>query len=198
MPSSRSGMTCTRTGGPPSAPCENKPPTLRPHPTRGGGATGERPLGQRGPDLSHQVEIEVEVVERCELRTEHLAGKNEVPDRSPAEVPAGVAWTTVLDGARVAGVRGVADHQLAVSGEEGPVPTVAGREDAVEKVISHRREAKQIAGRSEAHQVARPILGEHPHGGGRDARGLGRHLAYRQATHRVAFEAEGRDAGGAL
>src|SRR5690349_10974418 len=110
-------MICTRTGGPPSAACENRPPTLRPHSARRRGARGERALRQRGADLSHQVEIEVEVVDRGELGPEHLAREDEVPERTAAEIPARVARTVVLDRARVASERGVANHQLAVSGE---------------------------------------------------------------------------------
>src|SRR2546422_11005269 len=98
-------MTCTRTGGAPSAACPNKaPPAHPPGPRRCRGRPGKRSPGQCRPDLAHQMQIEVEVMQGGKLRAEHLAGQKEVAKRAAAEPPAGVARAIVLDGTRVAGV----------------------------------------------------------------------------------------------
>src|SRR6266852_9802363 len=132
-------------GAAPSAPCAKRPPTLRPRPGGRGRARREAALDERRAHLAHQMQVEVQVVQRGELRAQHLPRQHEVPERAPAEVRAGVARAAVLYRTRVPGVRRVADHELALSGEERPVPGVAGGQDAIEEVISYGREAKQIA-----------------------------------------------------
>src|SRR5262245_53611328 len=130
-------MIWTATGGAPSVVCPNRPPTLGPDPPGRGRAAGERAFRERAPDLPHEVQIEVEVVHRRELGADHLAREDEMTERPATEVRARVARTAVLDRSRVASVRGVANHQLALSGEQRPVPRVASREHAVEQVIPH-------------------------------------------------------------
>src|SRR5207249_5649505 len=144
----------TRGGALPSAPCEKRLPTLRPRPGGGRRARGEAALRQRGAQLAHQVQIEVQVVQRGELGAEHLAREHQVPERPPAEARAGVARAAVLDRTRVPGVRGVADHHLALSSEERPVPGVAGGQDAIEEVISHGREADRKSTRLNSSHVS--------------------------------------------
>src|SRR5262249_48193795 len=125
-------MIWTATGGAPSVVCPNRPPTSGPDPARRRGPDGERPFRERAPDLAHEVQIEVEIVHRRELGAEHLAREDEMAERPAAEARARVARTVVLDRTRIASVRGVADHQLALSGEQRTVPRVASREHAVE------------------------------------------------------------------
>src|SRR5262249_11566918 len=114
------------------------------------------------------------------------------------EAVTGVARTAVLDRSRVAGVRGVADHHLALAGEQRPVATVPGRKDAVEEVIPHSDEANQIARRADAHQIPRRRGGERAARRGGDAGGLRRRLADRPPADGVAVEAERGDRRRAL
>src|SRR6185295_18363672 len=104
-PRTRNGAIWIANGGaaPPPAVCANAVPTPSgPGSARDGGAARVRALGQRVPHLAHEPQIEVEIVERGELRPEHLARHHEVAERAPAEVQARVAGTSVLDRARVA------------------------------------------------------------------------------------------------
>src|SRR5262249_57874704 len=119
-----------------------------------------------------------------------LAREDEMAERPAAEARTRVARTVVLDRTRIASVRGVADHQLALSGEERAVPRVASREHAVEQVIPHGYEAKQIAGRPDAHEIPRAVRRKARDGRRGDARGLRGRLADRQSADRVAVERE--------
>src|ERR1043166_1768976 len=141
-------MIWTRAGGAPSAAgCPNNPPTPRPGPRRSRRAGGKGPLDQGGANLAHEIQVEMEVVHGRELGSQHLTAEHEMPERDTAEMPAGVARTVVLDGTRIAGVRGIANHELALAGEQRPVATVARRQNAIEEIVSHGHEAKQIARR---------------------------------------------------
>ena len=85
---------------------------------------------------------------------------------------------------------GVADGELALRGEDGAVARVAGRHHAVEEVESHRDEADQLLGRPDAHQVARPVLGQQRDGVARDAASQAALLADREPADGIAVEAE--------
>src|SRR5919204_4818650 len=101
-PRRTSGMIWTGSGGPPPAPvCAHAVLTLRPCPAGPRRPGREAALGERAANLAHQLEIEMEVVEGGELRPQHLAGQNQMPERAAAEVAAGVARAPVLDRARV-------------------------------------------------------------------------------------------------
>src|SRR5205814_10195361 len=102
-------MICTRAGGAPSLGCPNNPPTLRPRSRCCRRPGGKGPFRERGSNLAHEVQIEMEVVHGRELGAEHLMAEYEVSERTTAEVRAGVARAVVLDRTRVAGVRGIAD-----------------------------------------------------------------------------------------
>src|SRR5439155_25243549 len=134
-------MIWTSAGGAPSAAgCPNNPPTLRPGPSCSGRPVGKGPLGEGGANLAHEIQVEMEIVHGRELGTQHLTGEHQMPERATAEVPAGVARTAVLDGTRIAGVRGIANHELALAGEQRPVATVARRQNAIEEIVSHGHE----------------------------------------------------------
>src|SRR5437870_6746311 len=149
--------TLYRAGGPPPSPvCANAVPTSGPRPARHRPAAREGTLPERGPELAHETQVEMEVVQRRERGAEHLPRQDEMTQRTPAEAPTGVAAAPLLHRPRIAGVTGVADHELAVPREEHSVARVARRQDTIKQVISHCHEAKQIAGRADAHQAARP------------------------------------------
>src|SRR5258705_8581003 len=186
-------MLYTAGGPPPSPVCVNADPMSGPRSQRDGGTPGEAPLGDRRAHLAHQPEVEVEIVQRREPGAEHLTRQHEMAERTPAEALAGVAAAARLHRTRITRVRGVANHQLALAGEERPVARVAGREDAVEKVISHGGEAKQIARRADAHQVAGPLAGQERDGLLRDAGRFRSRLSDREPADRVAIEAERRE-----
>src|SRR3989441_4649981 len=191
--------TLYRAGGPPPSPvCANAVPTSGPRPARHGPAAPEGPLPERGPELAHETQVEMEVVQRRERGPEHLPRQDEMAQRTPAEVPAGVANAPLLHRARIAGVTGVADHDLAVPREKRSVARVARRQDTIKHVISHRHEAKQIAGRADTHQVARLRVREPGDGRRRHPRGIGWRLPDRQPADGIAVEVERREPGGAL
>src|SRR5437762_3385632 len=190
-------MLYTAGGPPPSPVCANAPMS-GPRSDRRGGALGEGALGERCADLAHQLKVEVKIVQRREPRTEHLTRQHEVPECTAAEALAGVAGAAHLHRARIPRVRGVANHELALAGEERPVARVPGREDAVEEVISHGDEAKQLAGRADTHQVPRSLARQEHTGPRRDARRLRPRLPDREPSHRVPVEAERRETGAAL
>src|SRR5207244_6846893 len=108
----------------PSPVCVNTEPTSGPRSERRGGALGESALAERRPDLAHELEVEVEIVQRREPRTEHLPRQHEVPECTAAEALAGVAGATRLHRARIPRVRGVANHELALAGAARPVAPV--------------------------------------------------------------------------
>src|SRR5688572_25328704 len=148
MPTSSSGnASCISTGGlPPWPVCANAgAATTRssrrscPGAGRDGRSLGKAALRQGGADLSHQMQVEVEVVHRRELRAEHLARHHEMAQRPAAEVRARVTRAPFLDRPRIASVNGVAYHQFALAGEERPVASVAGGQDTIEEVIPHAR-----------------------------------------------------------
>src|SRR5262245_51990338 len=153
IPSSTNGASCIQAGGaPPTGPvCPNALPTSGPHARGARDPLREGALGERASNLAHQPEVEVKVVQGREPGSEHVAGEYEMAEGSAAEVPAGVAVASLVDRTRVARVHGIADHQLALSGEQHAVPPVSGRQHAVEQVIAHGGEANQIAGRADAH-----------------------------------------------
>src|SRR5690242_10372865 len=118
-------MTCTNAGGGRSAACaKSDPPTLRPD-ARGRRRTrGKGALRERRAYLAHEAQVEVQIVDGRKPGGEHLAAEREVPERTATEARTRVARAVVLDRTRVAGVRGVSNHQLAPAGEERPVATV--------------------------------------------------------------------------
>ena len=75
-------------------------------------------------------------------------------------------------------------------GETGAVAPVAGRQHAVEQVVSHADEAEEILRQSDAHQVARPLLRQRRR---RHRRHLPRDAALlpdTQTPHRIAWKVE--------
>ena len=92
---------------------------------------------------------------------------------------------------------GVADHQLAVSGEQHAVPRVSRRQNTIEEVIPHAHEAKQIRRGTRAHQIARAIARQQPDRERRDARRLVGRLADGQSARGVAVELERHELAGA-
>ena len=79
----------------------------------------------------------MQIVQRRQLGAEHLLREHQMAECATAEVRACVACTLLLHRPRIAGVTGIADHELAFAREEHPVPPVAGGQDTIEEVIPH-------------------------------------------------------------
>src|SRR5688572_14140384 len=139
----------------------------------------------------------MEVVQRRQGGAQHLSGHHEMTERAAAEPPPCRARTRLLDWTRITGMAGVADHELAFAREKHAIAAVARGEDAIEEVISHAHEAKQIIRRSDTHEIPGPVRGQTRDRRGRDlARALGR-LADAEPTDGIAIEAEADELGGA-
>src|SRR5207245_6188343 len=133
--------TLRKAGGPPPSPVWPNPvPTSGPRPARHGGAAREGTLPQRRPELAHETQVEMEVMERRQHGAEHLPRQHQVAQRTTAEARAGVAPAPFLHRPCIPRVTGVADHELAVPREEHSVARIARRQDTIKQVISHGHE----------------------------------------------------------
>src|SRR3970282_2907206 len=94
----------------------------------------ERALSNGGADPPHQVEVEVEVVVGGQDGGGDFPGVEQVPQVGARVAPADGAGAARVQGARVAGIGGVADVQAPRRGEQVPVAGVAGGQHAVHHV----------------------------------------------------------------
>ena len=70
------------------------------------------------PDISHQVQVKEQIMDRAESECEDLAGIEQVPEIGPREISAGVAPAISVDRLVVPFVLRVPDHNLAEGREE--------------------------------------------------------------------------------
>src|SRR5262245_8043403 len=118
MPKSTTRKPTLRNGGgPPPLPSPDWPnpvPTSGPRPARRRRAAGERAFPERRPELAHETQVEMEVVERGQHGAEHLPGQHQVAQRTAAEPRARVTSAPLLHRPCIPSVTGVTDHELAV------------------------------------------------------------------------------------
>src|SRR5689334_9701793 len=88
-------------GGPPSVGWPNAP-TSGPRPRGRRRPLREGTVGEVGAHFAHEMQVEVEVVQRRQLGAEHLARHHQVPEGTAAEPPTPVAGAVVLDRPRIA------------------------------------------------------------------------------------------------
>lgn len=91
---------------------------------------------------------------------EVFARKEEVAEVSAAEVAAGIAAATFVEGALVVPVRRLANVRAAFIDERRPVPSFPSGHDAVEQVNAGRYRRRDVFGAPHAHKVAYFIGGE--------------------------------------
>src|SRR5688572_30849544 len=108
---SASGAICTTNdgGSPAPGPCAHAMLTSRPGAGGHRGASREDALGQRRTNLAHQLEVEVQVVQRRQLRAQHLVRQVQMAQGTSAEPATRVAGAVLVRGSRITRVTGVAD-----------------------------------------------------------------------------------------
>ena len=137
-------------------------------------------------------------MDRRQDRPEHLLGQKQVAEIRAAEPAAGQAVATLLDRPRVDAVRGIAKFDISFIRKTSCVAAIAGRHHAVEEIDPGGDGVEDVLRAADAHQVARPVLGQKV---GRDGEGLAdlvAPLADADAADGVAVEIEGQQGLGAL
>src|SRR5580704_8039349 len=167
-------------------PCEPGGHKRRPGARRDGVAGG-----------SHEVEQLRQVVVAQQPRAEHLLRAEQMAEVRAAELRADGAAALRVERRLVADERGVADVQLARAGNGAPVAPAARRIHAVEHVDARVDGHQQIGNRADAHEVARPVLGQQTGGETRHPVAVLSRLADGKAADRATVEVEGRERGGA-
>ena len=115
---------------------------------------GEAVLGDGGANLPGEAVHVGEVVDRGQDRAEHLVGQEQVADRAPVVVGAGVAIAARLDRGCVGLVDGVAQLDGADGRQATGVAAVAGRQDTVEDVDAGGDGVDEVPRTADTHQIA--------------------------------------------
>src|SRR2546425_3590267 len=93
----------------------------------------QTPFGDRTPEVGHQPEEEVNVVQAEEPERQQLLGDEEVAEIRARKSPTRVAATTLLERPGVTGVLRMLDHERAIGGEALAVAGGPGGEHAIEE-----------------------------------------------------------------
>lgn len=128
----------------------------------------------------------------------NLSAFVEVAEVGPAEVPAGVAGTGLVQGPPVLGVLDVLDGEPPPAGEKRPVPGVSRREDAVEEVYPPVDGLQDVLDVPHAHQVTGFVLGQEGAAPFKDLEELGLGLTQAEAPERVPVEVHLQEVGDAF
>ena len=114
---------------------------------------------ERLSDLLHQIVVEIQIVRNGKLRANDLLRADQMANIGAAVVLARGTLTSLLDGAGISRVLFVGDVHLTLPGEEVSVTRVTRGHDAVEEIDTVVNCLQNIAGSTNAHQIARLILG---------------------------------------
>ena len=94
-----------------------------------------------------------------QLHTNRLLGLDQMAHVGTAVMAASRTAAALVEGPGVLGVFFVAQVHLTMPGKQISVTGVAGGHDAIEEIHAHVNRLKNIAGRTDAHQVSRLVLG---------------------------------------
>ena len=100
----------------------------------------------------------MQIVDGIQAKTEDLVGNVQVTQVGPGEMPAGVAGAVGVHRPLIPRVDRALDVQAARGGEEGSVPGIPGRQDAVEHVHAAGDAFQQILGGSDSHEIPRGVV----------------------------------------
>src|SRR2546426_1689255 len=115
----------------------------------------QTPFGDRTPEVGHQPEEEVNVVQAEEPERQQLLGDEEVAEIRARKSPARVAATPLLERPGVTGVLRMLDHERAIGGEALAVAGVPRGQHAIEEIHALADRLDQILGLAHAHEIAR-------------------------------------------
>ena len=104
-------------------------------------------------DLSHELEIEMEVVKGHEPEAEEFTGFEEVPEVGSTKGAAGGANAALFDGSLGVGMDCIAEIEGPVGGVGGAVAGDACGQDAVEHINAPGNHFDQLRRRSQAHGI---------------------------------------------
>ena len=113
------------------------------------------------PGLLDQPEVEGQVVNRRDLQSQQLVDLDQVMQVGFAVERVDVGVPVGIDGREVILPFLVAHVDRPEAGEQLPVAPVAGRHDAIEHVDAPLNRLQDIDGRTDTHQVARLVFGQH-------------------------------------
>ena len=158
---------------------------------------GERSIGDGLTDVGHEPLEEPYIMHGNEQRAKHLACEKIVADGSTGKSGAGVAVAAGFNRAIFADKSAVSEPDRAGAGEGIGIAAIAGGQRAIEHINARRDGNGNVAGETDAHQVARFMSREH----GRRLLQYRLHrlkpFAHRQAAKRITGKIQGDQTFGA-
>ena len=105
----------------------------------------------RFPDLLHEMDIVIKIVEGVQSRRQDFPGQKEMPKISPGIVAAGIAGALFINRLFVLRILGLLNGYLSAGSEEGPIPGISCGKDTVEEINAEHLGIQDILGGSDPH-----------------------------------------------